>query len=373
MLSGKLLPVHFKPNEDELLSSWVIRLARGNGSNLHSFCRMLWPKKAIWTRDIDKSADRNVVEVLSRKTGTSSSTVEETLLKSYEGIIYEKHNANGVTSFINNIGVYHRTRRLFGQCYCVDCLKENIYFRKSWRLSFITVCTKHQVLLRDSCYYCKAPLAFHKLPVFDKNILICSVCNKNLLSAKTIRANESVIELTKDIEQCLMAGWMLIGQKQVYSLAFFSGLRHFFRIFLNNKGIEPFVKLVSDGTNVESTIIDVERSKLTPECGHIQVRYMVMSLIAEIFKDWPNKFVYYFNKSQAYPANFKRDAYLPYWLEIVYQLWISRKYRAVSKDEVQAIIDYLREHKKDCTVHEIHQLSGHDISHYPQLLKLLLK
>ena len=36
-LSGRLWPAHVKPQQDELLSSWLVRLAMAHGVKLHTF------------------------------------------------------------------------------------------------------------------------------------------------------------------------------------------------------------------------------------------------------------------------------------------------------------------------------------------------
>ncbi len=56
-LSGSLLPVHLKPLPDELLSSWLVRIAHGHGMKLQTFCAVIFGReKSIWNRDIDKLA-----------------------------------------------------------------------------------------------------------------------------------------------------------------------------------------------------------------------------------------------------------------------------------------------------------------------------
>jgi len=48
--------------------------------------------------------------------------------------------------------------------YCPQCLLEDgdPYFRKEWRVAFITTCTRHQCMLRDRCMECGAGVAFHR-------------------------------------------------------------------------------------------------------------------------------------------------------------------------------------------------------------------
>ena len=57
-LSGTLWPAHPKPLPDELLSSWMVRIAGQHGLKLHTFASAVWPGISIWNRDIDRSGPK---------------------------------------------------------------------------------------------------------------------------------------------------------------------------------------------------------------------------------------------------------------------------------------------------------------------------
>jgi hypothetical protein len=82
-LSGRLWPIHVKPYEDELWSSWVARLSRAYGRDPQRFCTRVWGHTAFWSRDIDKGLYADVLEVLSAKTATPWTRVFETTLAGY--------------------------------------------------------------------------------------------------------------------------------------------------------------------------------------------------------------------------------------------------------------------------------------------------
>jgi len=170
-VSRTLWPIHLRPKKDELLSSWLVRLAMAHGLKLHTFCSTVWPGKQIWNRDIDKCADEALLDVLSRKTAVSRSDVSRTTLAAYEGYVYERHNANGNTLWIMPLGVYHRTRTGFGLQYCPKCLSEDDvpYYRRCWRLAFITCCETHAVTLLDRCNQCGAAVNFHRDEMGDRH------------------------------------------------------------------------------------------------------------------------------------------------------------------------------------------------------------
>lgn len=163
MLSGQVWPAHPQPREDELLTSWLIRSARANATKLHTFTQITAPGYDVWNRDIDKSASDDLLEAMTHKTGLSLETLRGLTLRSYEGRLYRKLNANGNCAWLLSLGVYHRERKRPGLQVCPKCLAEGLpYYRKRWRLGFVTVCSKHRIQLLDACPKCKRPIVFQR-------------------------------------------------------------------------------------------------------------------------------------------------------------------------------------------------------------------
>lgn len=203
--SIKLWPIHLKPKPDELLTSWLVRLAMAHAQKLHTFCSLTWYGKPIWNRDIDKSADAEILQVLSSKTGTALERVRMTTLASYEGVLYEKHNRFGPTAWIMPVGVFHRTRKQYGLQYCPRCLSEDRdpYFRRRWRLAFIVMCNEHNLLLCDRCPSCQAPVNFHRNELGNHKKYVttslthCYVCAFDLRQSPIVDKNLNPITPTE--------------------------------------------------------------------------------------------------------------------------------------------------------------------------------
>lgn len=190
-LSGEYWPVRPKPFEDETISSWFLRIIKANIGDqpIHRFCRIEFgPNVSIWTRDTDRNISKEVLEILSKKSGVQIHTIENMLLGSYQGTVFEKHNPKGASKWILPIGVYHRIRNRFGQQWCPLCLATDPipYYRRQWRMAFSSCCLKHGRLLRDRCYYCASPCMPHR-----GNFLDCSKCKRSLLNQYQSKA-ESV-------------------------------------------------------------------------------------------------------------------------------------------------------------------------------------
>lgn len=191
-LSGNLWPAHPKLLPDELLSSWIVRIAGANGLKLQTFCDRTFGKEhQLWNRDIDRHAPPWLLASLARHTGTPIRSVQNATLGIYRGRLYrQKHNA-GQLRWILPAGVYHRTRRRFGVQFCPRCLAEDdeVYFRTRWRVAALTFCAEHQLCLHDRCPACEVPIAYHRRELGHPNVTdpgslcLCHACNFDLRNA----------------------------------------------------------------------------------------------------------------------------------------------------------------------------------------------
>lgn len=153
-----------EPLPDELLSSWLRRVALGNSPKVHTFCNAVWPGLQIWNRDIDGMAPEVLLEALALGTGQPTSRVRQTTFSSLEGVLFEHVRVTGPTQWVLPIGVYHRTRRRPGLQWCPSCLSADAspYYRLRWRLALASTCPQHGVVLVDRCHECSAPASPHR-------------------------------------------------------------------------------------------------------------------------------------------------------------------------------------------------------------------
>jgi hypothetical protein len=190
-LTSPLWPIRYKPLPDELLSSWLVRLARGHGLRVQTFCNLIFGNQLqVWNRDIDRLGPDWLVDVLSERTGTPIGMARRTTLRSYEGRLYPAFRTSGALQWITTLQMFHRTRQGFGMQYCPQCLFEDRvpYFRKAWRVAFVTTCPTHQCMLRDRCVACGAGVAFHRGDMGNmqgqhrESIADCFACGASLAS-----------------------------------------------------------------------------------------------------------------------------------------------------------------------------------------------
>ena len=196
-LSGKVLPIHPQPKDDEIFSSWFCRIAQENGIKLHTLEVKLWGRdKQIWTRDIDKSIDAETLEKVASVCGTSVERASQTCLRSYEGILFERLITDGNSHWIKPAGIFHRKRSRCSMQFCPSCLAtdETPYFRKKWRLALSTFCDVHDVLLHDCCPDCQSPVVFHRQELGQRwtnkieSLTLCVNCGFDLRRAPVFQA-----------------------------------------------------------------------------------------------------------------------------------------------------------------------------------------
>ncbi len=133
------------PQPDELMSSWLHRLARANGRSDHTLCSMMFGAVPLLNRDLDLTMPVALLPVLSKWTGISEYRLSELLLTTIQGKVTGESRTGTVCRWVLPLGVYHRVRRHHGLQYCPQCLAEPIaYARKQWRYAFVTECLEHE-------------------------------------------------------------------------------------------------------------------------------------------------------------------------------------------------------------------------------------
>ena len=145
-----LWPVHLKPHHDELLSSWLVRIAHGHGLKIQSFCNLIFGGvHQVWNRDVDRLAPDWLIHSMCAHTAVPVERGYSSTLRSYEGTLYQTYRSSGILRWILPLMLYHRRYQGFGLQFCPKCLGEGPepYFRKHWRVACTLVGAQHNLLL----------------------------------------------------------------------------------------------------------------------------------------------------------------------------------------------------------------------------------
>ena len=166
-------PVSVDPLPDELLSSWLHRLALANGIAPRSFAGVLGLDDRMWSPRLDLRLPRHIAGLLADQTGVPQEVVGSMTMSGCAMaplLLLLRDSA-------------HRNRSTWMQ-YCPLCLAtdEAPYFRRQWRLASRVSCFAHGCGLRDRCPACHAGVA-----TFDQGELVpqhfCARCGFDLRAA----------------------------------------------------------------------------------------------------------------------------------------------------------------------------------------------
>jgi hypothetical protein len=174
-----LFAIHLQPLPDELCSSWLIRLAAGQGLSLRNFQRLVMPRIRI-SNDADLTLGEHQVQTIAVSTGIHPEAVRQTLLRcdpvfGQAGLWLER--------WIIPIGEEDSENRTVGYQYCPACLDNGEpYFRKSWRYALFTLCTDHGCMLVDTCARCGEPIHAYRSGLAGMGALVVAPNGISLLS-----------------------------------------------------------------------------------------------------------------------------------------------------------------------------------------------
>lgn len=346
-------PVHPQPLPDELLSSWMIRLAQGNGFKIHSFyAQFFGSDREIWTRDIDHHAPAWLVDGLAVRTGVPRERIERATLRSFEPFVFERFNPAGATRWVMPLSVFHRTRRAYGQQFCPLCLQEDPapYLRRQWRLALVPVCVRHEVLLQDRCGSCGSPLMPHRADTSPSRswrkgptVLRCSAC-RGALPTTTIQVSAADVELQTHLCEVIECGYAFVGTTPVYSHLYFDGLR----VLMTGLG-----RL--DGAHA--------RRSMLFEWTAAADRLAKLRAAVALLDEWPSTFLNKCATVRKPYTTFAKDALkIPWWLDAVLRRELFSTRARLAGDEAEAIVKAARVVTGRATAAAARRFSGRDVS-----------
>lgn len=353
-LSNNLWPIHLKPYPCELLSSWLVRLAHSHGLKVQTFCAIVFgPDKNIWNRDIDKLAPDWLIESIATGTGTSIKEVINTTLKSYEGILYENHQPNGNTKWVNPLGIYHRTHKHYGLQFCPICLTHDKepYFRKYWRLAFYTECEKHHILLHDRCPSCGYAINFHRVEmgirslIKPRSVINCFKCHYDLRDAAKVKLHcddWQTITQYRTLLDFHEIGWGFTDNLTIqYSHQLFDVLRHLCVLISSKPRANCLLPYIAKRLGFEINTTDCF-SHVTFEKFNVHERHILFYCAIWLSLDWPRRFIKVCKETNLTYAYLLHD-YIdpPFWFYSVIDSHLNCRQYSPTREEINSAKAYL--------------------------------
>jgi hypothetical protein len=155
---NKIWPAHPHPLPDELLTSWIVRTAFANGLSQYEFIKNISKSINIKYSNIDQSTPDKLLDILSIHCGISISSLYSLSIASLTEFTFK--NELSFKNWIIPTRPLLKKVHNFGLQFCPQCISNDQipYFRRSWRLAFLTYCPEHRVFLHQCCPFCGFPI-----------------------------------------------------------------------------------------------------------------------------------------------------------------------------------------------------------------------
>ena len=315
MSPGPSWPFRPTPANDEILSSYLARIAYAHGLPPYRFFSFFFPGVPIWNRDIDRSASDQLIDGVATRCGVSFEQVCSMTLRAYEASFryinpLRKQANPGISRCINAAGIFHRNRKRHGMQYCPECLVENMAFKRAWRLSFVTACSIHNCSLQDCCPRCGHPVIFHRSDSFHPN---CHSCGGFLTtySAAThpVKRLDERIRLQAFLLGIIESGKVRILDRCVSSPDFFLGLMALFQI------VRSKMRSKNRSCSVSELYANCPTAQM--ELLRIDDRARQSLILINLLENWPAQFFEFADAQKLTQATIQSRNKLPDWLNSV--------------------------------------------------------
>lgn len=363
------LPIPLLPLEDELFTSWFVRVAYANGLRCNHLARILIGRgRPVFHGDIDRGIWKTPAYRLAQLVGATSDVAEKTLLSAYCPYLWSSFSKKGVWPFVLPVSNKDHKERKFGLQYCALCLSTDStpFYRKYWRLSFAVVCEVHGTQLRDRCPHCYLPIAIQRADIKSRflhktpSLRHCWACHKSLCEISPCESIElELIANQRLIIATLERGWININGRVVYSHLFFHGLRMLMS-FLDDPRYSDRLQSSLGSLNIaklEMTQPKERRSGGVERCDGDR-RLELARAIVWILNGWPEKFFtamieLRFNSSSILGFNGRSDYDVPFWLWEQVRFNLDKTMYVPSQVEIQNAAKYLFSQRKPPTIREL--------------------
>lgn len=333
-----LWPIHPKPNDDELLSSWITRIATANQLKTADFCSLALPGSRTTLKEIDRTHLPELMQVLADKTGTPIEHIRETSLLVDEGYVF-LYRQYGATEWIlptANEGVNK------GLAFCPQCLTDDAepYYRKSWRFAFNPVCPIHRTLLMQCCPRCKTPHHFlnSARPMIGRSpIITCRRCKADIRAVTNIPLHPSFCDRMLSIQDSLRVGinndsFDVPGYGHVRSLPYLRMLHATMHILgkpsLASWVIRHYRGYLPQGIDMSM----LENAKLV-ETRSMENLSVQLCLAITLMDEWPTRLGYFANKNEISGRSFYTNRIAPFWASKAVSEFCPSESSPVSEEE----------------------------------------
>ena len=201
--ASNLLPWHPRRLDDEILSSWMLRIASGNGISVRSLCAWLGLDDD-WVRGIDSMDPYNpLVNHIAEAAGVEKEIVIKSLPSGLYGLFGESISSTDWSWNTQWRLLGGTPPNNLGNQYCPICLRKFGHYQLSWTIAVYSCCLQHKCFLREHCPHCgKTFLGAARF--FDsctanpkRDLQLCAYCGRSVVNHEPYElADEKTLKLT---------------------------------------------------------------------------------------------------------------------------------------------------------------------------------
>lgn len=354
---GTLWPIHPKPFEGEILSSWLSRTAAGHGLSLQQFHKLCLPRVPGQRVDLDQIDDEGFFAVLARGSGISVEDARRTGFVSDEGRIYSRVVFNNL-EWIAPLSLQDNGPRRQAIPFCPSCLAADKvpYYRKRWRFAFHPVCPEHGLLTYE-CPRCGHHYGYlgqggaAGISVGSGAIGVCRNCSKRFPATRILGATEALMGSVSDIQNGILSaldsGWTEVeGVGHVHVCLYLRGLHDLAVLLQHPQRGHDAISWIGHQMGIESPKWNWVDWRGSLESRPAMTRAWLLLFATWLLREWPNRFVALLQALELKPSQVLSPAAdRPFWMvhhaiEEMYEFGSSR-----SQQEIESAKKVLVAHR----------------------------
>ncbi|WP_287878567.1 TniQ family protein [Aquitalea sp.] len=368
---GHHLPIQVSPYPDELLSSWLVRMAWMNAEKLHTFKRRFWKfPGSPWGRNIDLIFPSGVLHALSQLTGRPGEEIEAHRLTAFTGILFEKPGTGGIAHGL--LSSLSRGRQVKGYAlqFCPACLREQTspYFRLTWRISYVTVCPIHNCVLHESCPDCRRPIVIHLadagqllLPVRAPTSF-CSYCGADWRQSRpaTTLLDDDLLSWLKDLAIGVSNKWVLHNQQPIWALSYYSGLNFLLAHLLADRPNKRLHQIVASTMGLLDLPPNSKSPQYTFSTLRLADRIYILRLLHWLLQEWPDRLIWALRTAKLHYSYLKNygGRLIPFWIDQHLYLLKDHKHMPISQQEKASVRAYLEKRHWPANPNQVNRWLG---------------
>lgn len=351
-------PYRPRPLPDELLTSYLLRVAAGLDLSPSRFLSAVWgSRQSLLNQDLDNFVPPHIAARIAAGTCIEIDDVASMTLAAYAGTLLVNHNPKGRNAWLLPTTVKSNDRRRRGLQFCPQCLTSDRipYFRRRWRLAFVTMCTTHSILLRDGCPTCGEIVHPHRA----LSPTHCFRCGESLCAPTATAPRSEYLAWQRELELALERGWSFLGAEQIRTYVLAAIVRQIATLLVNGRRAGRLREAVCRQSGALASPFEKVTRRQPVEYLGLAERHRLFKMVQHLMQDWPTTFVEACHEAGIYRSHAIKDMpYSPFAYERVLRDHLDATPYYASEPEVAAAAAWLRRTKGTATYADLKAICG---------------